>query len=300
MHTMTFLWGNIQLDKLLLGPNSWQCAAWSSCFPFFSTQIIFVMVEIGNSDTKILWKTPYFAHKCKAKVVSKFHLLQQLFHSEFPHLLQCSESSFGNHSAHPVHTQKTPGERHRPSCFYKGSQVSFCLRCQDKEKSCSHCPHAMIWYLRRMKKERESWENASELCISAKTSPTTFLPTMPQLIFGFQLCSPWQATLGTLQLKAGAAPNQAVRHYSCCSETRLLHSTAQSRSRNTVTSGSSPKTTISYRGLRIPQGTYKRLTLVAMKAHQLFLLSHMCTHWSNCKGQRGQQTRSSLSTWPLK
>lgn len=260
------------------------------------------MVEIGNSDTKNLWKTPYFAHKCKAKVVSEFHLLQRLFHSEFPHLLQCSESSFGNHSAHPVHTQKTPGERHRPSCFYKGSQVSFCLRCQDKEQSCSHCPRAMIWYLRRMKKKkRESWENASELCISAKTSPTTFLPTTPQLIFGFQLRSPWQAIPGTLQLKAGAAPNQAVRHYSCCSK-RLVSSTAQHKAEAETQSlvGSNPKTTISYRGLWIPQGTYKRLTLVAMKARQLFLLSHMCTHWSNCKGQRGRRTRSSLSTWPLK
>lgn len=39
----------------------------------------------------------YFAHKLKAKVVSKFHLLQQLFLGEFPHLLQCSVSSFGNH-----------------------------------------------------------------------------------------------------------------------------------------------------------------------------------------------------------
>lgn len=133
------------------------------------------MVEIGNSDTKNLWKTPYFAHKCKAKVVSEFHLLQRLFHSEFPHLLQCSESSFGNHSAHPVHTQKTPGERHRPSCFYKGSQVSFCLRCQDKEQSCSHCPRAMIWYLRRMKKKKEKAGKMLLNCVfQPKQAPPLF------------------------------------------------------------------------------------------------------------------------------
>jgi len=51
-------------------------------------------------------------------------------------------------------------------------------------------------------------------------------------------------------------------------DTCPLHSSAQSSSRNTVTGGS--KTTASYRGLWLPQGTDKRLTLIAVKVGRNF------------------------------
>lgn len=127
---------------------------------------------------------------------------------------------------HTQYTHKKHQERATSQvASNKCSQASFCLRFQDKEQSCSHCTHATIWrqylLIPQKNEKRKSWENASELCPSAKTSSTRFLLLMPQLIFGFPLHLPSQATLGTLQLKAGAATNRAVRHYSCCSKTLL-------------------------------------------------------------------------------
>lgn len=229
-------------------------------FSIFTTQIIFAMVETDNSaldqiHKKCFGKCHILLTNAKQKLFLSFIYCSNYSTVNFP--ICCSaqevplETTQHAQYTHRKHQERVTGQVISNKC----SQASFCLRCQDKEQSCSHCPmpqfggNTSFWYLRRMKKERQSWENASELYTSAKTSPTRFLPLMPQLIFGFPLRSP--STLGTLQLKAGAATNWAVRHCSCCSK-RLLSSTAQHKvEAETVTDGSNPKTTISYTGLWI-------------------------------------------------
>lgn len=149
-------------------------------FSIFTTQIVFAMVEVDNSTLDQLYKNAL--KKCHILVTNaKQKLLLSLSHCS-----NCTTVSF------PVcchsHTENTRREPQVKSLPNKHSQASFCLRCQDKEQSCSHCPHAMIegrQYLLQIpwkneKKERESWVNASESCTSAKRSPTRFLPLMPQ------------------------------------------------------------------------------------------------------------------------
>lgn len=55
---------------------------------------------------KMLWKMPYLAYKCKAEVVSKFHLFKNTSKSEFPCLLQWKPLS--TPSTHTKNTRREP------------------------------------------------------------------------------------------------------------------------------------------------------------------------------------------------
>lgn len=218
---MTFFWGNIQLHQFPSGPNPWQFATWAGCFLFSLHKFIFAMVEIDNSALKQINKNAlkmlYFAHKWKAKVVSKFHLLQQLFLGEFPHLLQCSVSSSGNHWALPVHTQHI---RMKPQ---PESLIINALRCQHKEQSCLYCPQAMICLptpssgISEDCKKKEKAGKALLNCVfQPKLTPLGSHHHCP-------IAHLWSFTAFTIignirdfQPKAGAAGNHAVRPYSCC------------------------------------------------------------------------------------
>lgn len=248
---MTSLWGNIQMDKVPSGLNSWQFATWSGCFPCLQHKLIILPQA---KYTKNTLENAFLLTTAKQRLFLSFTYCSNCSTVTFPICCRAQKVPLENTQqaqyTHRKHQERVTGQ----VTSDKHSQASFCLRCQDKEQNCSHCPLSLapmpwsggstfFWYLRRMK-ERESWENASELCTSAKMSPTKFLPLMPQFIFGFPLHSLSWATSGMLQLKAGAATNRTVRHHSCCSNTAQHKAQADTQSPE----GPAPKPSLATEG----------------------------------------------------
>lgn len=239
----------------------------------------------------------YLAYKCKAEVVSKFHLFKNSSIMNVP--ICCSAEDVPLETTqHTLYTQQKYLERATGQAVsHKCSQASTwddtlkskaitLLSCHDLEaKPLSDTSEE--W-----QKERESWECAPELCTSAKASSTMNLWRMPQLIFGLPLPLPSQAILRTPQLKAGAPTNGSLHTLAL----RNLPPPVQGRSRTQSLVGPTPRPPL--RGLwkcRGGKGKQLSLRLMAARMHETEEAGHRAVpqQWSSLGAAMAMQSSDS-------